>query len=76
MTKFTFRTKPILTHEITLKLFMFCAVRQVPAHIPTATLLIRYNNIEAYDNPPTRFGLFRYSTKKNTVMASYVIDLQ
>jgi hypothetical protein len=43
--------------------------------------IIRYSDIQTCGNPPTCFDLFRpsserYSTKKNMLMASYIIDVQ
>jgi hypothetical protein len=40
--------------------------------------IIRFNHVQTCGNPPTCYGLFRpssgrYATKKNTIMASYVI---
>jgi len=43
--------------------------------------IIRCNYIQTCDKPPTCFGLSRqlyggYSTKKNTLVASYIIDVR
>jgi len=44
-------------------------------------IIIRYNHVQTRGKPPTCFGLLRpssgmYSTKENTVMASYITDVQ